>query len=1289
MELARDEFLKYFKPQVLWALLERLVFGGPCAEYAKGRSARRERRACPGLESLENRVLLASFQGLGTLPSGGTSSALALSADGSTVVGGDSILAGVASYAHAFRWTQADGMQSLAPLTVQSAARAISADGSAIVGDYNPGGLIIPNTAFQWTSSTGLVPVPGIPLWSQAAGVSANGATIVGQVAPPIGTPRAYEWTQITGFQYLGNLPGASQILPSGATGVSADGSVIVGDVTPQPSIGYTQPVYWDSFSTMHLFTGTQSPQFDAAFAVSADGTTAVGQLDGTPYAWTIGGSAVQLSSFPGNAEAVSAHGSVIVGNYNPNGIPSVFMWTRQLGFQDLPQWLTQQYGPNFLQGWELLSVVGISSDGSVIAGNGTSPQGTSEAWILHLSPAAKGATTTTLTSSPNPSVVGRPVVLTATVSSNTSASPVPTGTVTFTNGAVTLGTATLDPSGKGTISTSTLPVGADSITAVYSGDNNFASSSSPPISQTVEPPSLPPHIALDSVSTTNSSTLTVDYHVDNAGLSASLTIGFYRSATAQFDPLRSVELGSVVDFDPGAGTHEDHLSLANGLVPRTDLPFVLAVADPDNDLAGTGAVIDKGTVSFRTYVIGAVVVGFDPTSTFTSTPASWVQAMATDLVQVDGYQPNAVIPFTWSSASPNRQAVVDASNELFQQLEEAAISLHLQPNDVVDVHLIGHSRGAVVVSTVVQSLISNAGNIPQMDHGYYKVTLLDPHPANLQFGLNASFSPSSTAFAPIGFAEVAGYTTFENTAADPPITIPPRVNEADILYEQTPYDEIPLTSLFESTQFNLLGLAPANIMIQDPVRTRVLSLDLTSPGMGHSEVHEWYLDYAVHSPSNPSQPGPLASGSDLVFVPPSPPTPHSNAATVLSGASVDSLTASGLQSVLASNSTPTISAINDAELHTVLAAVNGMVDPVTPAAILVNLSQGPFNDVVAEPPEGVLLILSGPGGTTVFGRSPAVTVLGGSVLLDGLTLTTDTDAATVVVAGGNLILRNDTVQESTGGTNAAVSLTGGMLDLGTSAEPGGNVLNVNGTGDFVHNATANVVSAIADTFEVNGTPVPPPAVILTGTANQLYVSAVYESVLHRPVDASGLGYWTEQLANGSPLASLSEAIDHSPEYYGIVITNAYKQFLGRSPDAGGLAYWEQLKQSGLADEQLEASFVGSPEYYQHAGGTNSQWVDFMYNALLGRNADVAGKSYWIQQLALGATRDSVAYGFAASTEREGQKIQEDYGAFLDRAPASGEVASWVSAFVQGISNEDIVTGFVSSAEFFERSTSP
>lgn len=93
-------------------------------------------------------------------------------------------------------------------------------------------------------------------------------------------------------------------------------------------------------------------------------------------------------------------------------------------------------------------------------------------------------ATTTTLTSSPNPSVFGQAAIFTATVTSSIGAPP-DGETVTFKRGTTILGTGLLS-GGTAAFPTSALAVGTRSITAVYGGDTNFTASTSTAYSQVI-----------------------------------------------------------------------------------------------------------------------------------------------------------------------------------------------------------------------------------------------------------------------------------------------------------------------------------------------------------------------------------------------------------------------------------------------------------------------------------------------------------------------------------------------------------------------------------------------------------------------------------------------------------------------------------------------------------------------------------------------------------------------------------------------------------------------------------
>ncbi len=107
--------------------------------------------------------------------------------------------------------------------------------------------------------------------------------------------------------------------------------------------------------------------------------------------------------------------------------------------------------------------------------------------------------------------------------------------------------------------------------------------------------------------------------------------------------------------------------------------------------------------------------------------------------------------------------------------------------------------------------------------------------------------------------------------------------------------------------------------------------------------------------------------------------------------------------------------------------------------------------------------------GTVITGNSPAIIVNAGTVVLDGVTAQTATNSPTIEVNGGSLLVRDSTIDESSGYNQAAILITGGTVDLGTAVSPGGNTLNINGTGQFVQDTVSGSVPDFGNTLEANG----------------------------------------------------------------------------------------------------------------------------------------------------------------------------------------------------------------------------
>src|SRR5205085_1785955 len=86
------------------------------------------------------------------------------------------------------------------------------------------------------------------------------------------------------------------------------------------------------------------------------------------------------------------------------------------------------------------------------------------------------------------------------------------------------------------------------------------------------------------------------------------------------------------------------------------------------------------------------------------------------------------------------------------------------------------------------------------------------------------------------------------------------------------------------------------------------------------------------------------------------------------------------------------------------------------------------------------------------------------------------------------------------------------------------------------------------------------------GTPNQQYVAAAYQDLLQRPVDPSGLTYWSNLLDQSTPRSTVAQALTHGAEYFATIVRPVYQKFLGRDADASGLAFWVSQMQHGLTD---------------------------------------------------------------------------------------------------------------------------
>src|SRR5665648_1097497 len=174
-------------------------------------------------------------------------------------------------------------------------------------------------------------------------------------------------------------------------------------------------------------------------------------------------------------------------------------------------------------------------------------------------------------------------------------------------------------------------------------------------------------------------------------------------------------------------------------------------------------------------------------------------------------------------------------------------------------------------------------------------------------------------------------------------------------------------------------------------------------------------------------------------------------------------------------------------------------------------------------------------------------------------------------------------------------------------------------------------------------------------------VRAMYEDILRRGVDPSGLSTWSAMLAGGSGGPALVTSLTNSDEYIRLRIRQAYTEVLGREPEPGGMDHWYRTIRAGRATvDDVQRRFLSSGEFLSKAGGTNEGYVRRMYTSVLGRTASSSEVVHWVGQIGVQG-RERVTDAIWFSREAAGRRAAVYYEVFLKRAAEKAGVEFWAT----------------------------
>jgi uncharacterized membrane protein len=235
-------------------------------------------------------AIWSSVHGLNRLGISKLSAVWGISDDGSVVVGSTVVDETIINRPRfePFLWTRVGGIVGLGSLPgfTSSQAMAVSGDGSTVLGsstvhlNENPNEGRMPWT---WTKDAGMV-VLGLPPGATGAtglgAISKDGSVVLGSAVVG-GVGQAFVWERRDGFQ----------LLPPGTDGrrISADGSTVVGNLVPRPS----RPYRWTLENGMNILPAPAGMASGFTNDLTWDGSIIVGNLtpgvipvDPRAYVW-------------------------------------------------------------------------------------------------------------------------------------------------------------------------------------------------------------------------------------------------------------------------------------------------------------------------------------------------------------------------------------------------------------------------------------------------------------------------------------------------------------------------------------------------------------------------------------------------------------------------------------------------------------------------------------------------------------------------------------------------------------------------------------------------------------------------------------------------------------------------------------------------------------------------------------------------------------------------------------------------------------------------------------------
>jgi uncharacterized protein YkwD len=196
------------------------------------------------------------------------------------------------------------------------------------------------------------------------------------------------------------------------------------------------------------------------------------------------------------------------------------------------------------------------------------------------------------------------------------------------------------------------------------------------------------------------------------------------------------------------------------------------------------------------------------------------------------------------------------------------------------------------------------------------------------------------------------------------------------------------------------------------------------------------------------------------------------------------------------------------------------------------------------------------------------------------------------------------------------------------------------------------------------------------------FIGLLYRDLLGRLPSGDEVNGWTTLLHNGTTRTAIVNGFVGSQEYAQRLVTQWFQQYLHRAPDNAGLATFENDLLQGTSEAAVRLGILTSPEYYAIHGSTPINFVDALYQDLLGRAPGGQEASAWAVAASDG-NRTGVVAGIQGSNEFFTHEVNGVYDTYLRRFADSSGQATFVSQLSHGTDERTVISNIVSSQEYY------